>query len=123
MATGRVGALLQELYQRLWEAWGPQGWWPGETPFEVALGAILTQNTNWRNVARVIEGLKAEGSLDPLVLGEIPRRIWPNASGPPATTISRPAGSKISWIFLPGALPVPWRKWPRRNGRACGPNC
>ena len=61
---------LLELYQRLFNAFGPQGWWPGETPFEVALGAILTQNTSWRNVALVIEGLKAEGSLDPVVLRE-----------------------------------------------------
>ncbi len=63
---------LQEMYCLLHDTFGPQGWWPGETPFEVALGAILTQNTNWRNVARVIEGLKAEGSLDPLVLKEFP---------------------------------------------------
>ena len=51
---------------------GPQGWWPGETPFEVALGAILTQNTNWQNVARVMAALKAEGILDPVVLREMP---------------------------------------------------
>ena len=61
---------LLEVYQRLLNAFGPQGWWPGETPFEVALGAILTQNTSWRNVALVIGGLKAEGSLDPVVLRE-----------------------------------------------------
>jgi endonuclease-3 related protein len=63
---------LGDLYRLLLDTFGPQGWWPGETPFEAILGAILTQNTNWRNVARVIEGLKAEGSLDPVVLGGIP---------------------------------------------------
>ena len=63
---------LLDLYQRLLTAFGPQGWWPGETPFEVAVGAILTQNTSWVNVARVIEGLKNEGSLDPAVLGKFP---------------------------------------------------
>ena len=62
MAAGRMGTLLQELYQRLWEVWGPQGWWPGETPFEVAVGAILTQNTNWDNVALAIAALKEPGS-------------------------------------------------------------
>ena len=72
MAAMTLKKRLQEMYRLLHDTFGPQGWWPGETPFEVALGAILTQNTNWRNVARVIEGLKAEGSLDPLVLGEIP---------------------------------------------------
>jgi endonuclease-3 related protein len=74
--------LLQDLYEKLWQAFGPQGWWPGETPFEVALGAILTQNTNWRNVARVIEDLKRDGALDAGILREMPdaelaRRLRP----------------------------------------------
>ncbi len=61
-----------QLYRRLWEAFGPQGWWPGETPFEVAVGAILTQNTNWRNVARAIAGLKQADKLTPAALGAMP---------------------------------------------------
>lgn len=69
---GHITDLLKELYDRLWQAFGPQGWWPGETPFEVALGAILTQNTNWGNVARVITALKAEDAIDPRVLRELP---------------------------------------------------
>ena len=72
MAAGRVGPLLQELYQRLWEVWGPQGWWPGDTPFEVAVGAILTQNTNWGNVARAITALKDQDLLTPQALHELP---------------------------------------------------
>jgi endonuclease-3 related protein len=72
MAVSRCTARLQELYRRLYDAFGPQGWWPGETPFEVALGAILTQNTNWRNVSRVITALKDEGQLDPALLGNMP---------------------------------------------------
>ncbi|MEJ5330627.1 MAG: endonuclease III domain-containing protein [Desulfobaccales bacterium] len=63
---------MKALYDRLLDAFGPQGWWPGETPFEVALGAILTQNTNWQNVARVLENLKARGLLDPFRLYELP---------------------------------------------------
>jgi endonuclease-3 related protein len=63
---------LQELYQRLWEVWGPQGWWPGETAFEVAVGAILTQNTNWNNVARAIKALKEEAVLEPGALHDLP---------------------------------------------------
>jgi endonuclease-3 related protein len=83
MAAARVGELLQELYQKLWDAFGPQGWWPGETPFEVILGAILTQNTNWRNVARVLAGLKEEGLLQSQALREMPetelaRRLKPS---------------------------------------------
>ncbi len=52
------------IYQRLLVHYGPQGWWPGETPFEVMVGAILTQNTAWQNVARAIARLQAVGCLD-----------------------------------------------------------
>jgi endonuclease-3 related protein len=72
MAASLLKTRLLELYHRLWDRFGPQGWWPGETPFEVALGAILTQNTNWQNVSRVMEALKAEGDLDPAVLARMP---------------------------------------------------
>jgi endonuclease-3 related protein len=72
MAGAWLGDLLGELYQRIYAAFGPQGWWPGETPLEVALGAILTQNTNWNNVARVLAALKAEGFFNPRALREMP---------------------------------------------------
>lgn len=51
------------MYDRLWRAWGPQQWWPGETPTEIAVGAILTQNTAWTNVERAIARLKGAGAL------------------------------------------------------------
>ncbi|RMF77522.1 MAG: endonuclease III domain-containing protein [Nitrospirae bacterium] len=54
---------LLEIYRRLYRAFGPQHWWPGEGPFEVAVGAVLTQNTAWRNVERAIANLKREGVL------------------------------------------------------------
>jgi endonuclease III related protein len=72
MAQSSLKNRLLDLYQHLFAAFGPQDWWPGETPFEVALGAILTQNTNWLNVSRVITTLKAQGELDPRSLGEMP---------------------------------------------------
>lgn len=72
MAAGPRGRLLNELYCRLWEACGPQGWWPGDTPFEVAVGAILTQNTNWANVARAIQVLKDRELLTPAALQDLP---------------------------------------------------
>lgn len=72
MAGSFTKQRLVALYRQLFDAFGPQGWWPGETPFEVALGAILTQNTNWLNVSRVIAALKDQGDLDPHRLGEMP---------------------------------------------------
>jgi endonuclease-3 related protein len=57
--------LLLTIYQRLYDAYGPRHWWPGETPFEVMVGAILTQNTSWRNVEKAIQNLKEKGFLNP----------------------------------------------------------
>jgi len=56
---------LMAIYDRLLERFGPQGWWPAETPFEVMVGAVLTQNTAWRNVARAIANLKAAEAMEP----------------------------------------------------------
>ena len=61
-------AMLQEVYDRLFAAFGPQHWWPGQTPFEVMIGAVLVQNTSWKNVERAIESLRVEGMLEPHAL-------------------------------------------------------
>ena len=56
---------LTEIYQLLYEAFGPQNWWPGETRFEIIVGAILTQNTNWKNVEKAIANLKSARYMGP----------------------------------------------------------
>jgi len=56
---------LKEIYDLLFERFGPQDWWPGDTPFEVIVGAILTQNTNWTNVEKAITNLKNAKLLSP----------------------------------------------------------
>jgi endonuclease-3 related protein len=56
---------LSAIYRTLLRFFGEQGWWPAETPFEVIVGAMLTQNTAWRNVEQAIENLKEEGVLTP----------------------------------------------------------
>jgi len=73
MAAVPARKLLQELFEILLAYFGPQGWWPGESPLEVALGAILTQNTNWNNVARVLSSLKERGLLDAGALLALPQ--------------------------------------------------
>ncbi|GAF99614.1 unnamed protein product, partial [marine sediment metagenome] len=54
---------LMSFYQALWARYGPQGWWPGQSSFEVMVGAVLTQNTNWKNVEKAIANLKTANSL------------------------------------------------------------
>jgi endonuclease III related protein len=55
--------VLRDYYHALYTAWGAQHWWPGETPFEVIVGAYLTQNTSWTNVERALANLRTAGVL------------------------------------------------------------
>ncbi len=61
-----------ELYDAMVERFAHQQWWPGDTPLEVCIGAILTQNTNWRNVEKAIANLKAAGLVSISALLETP---------------------------------------------------
>ena len=56
---------LSDVFHRLFRQYGHQHWWPGETPFEMAAGAILTQSTAWQNVEKAINNLKTAGALIP----------------------------------------------------------
>ena len=53
-----------DIHRRLLDAYGPQHWWPAESPFEMMVGAILTQNTNWKNVEKAMLNLKDADALD-----------------------------------------------------------
>ena len=55
---------LNKIFRTLLETFGPRNWWPGETPLEVIIGAVLTQNTSWKNVERAIGNLKTKKLLD-----------------------------------------------------------
>lgn len=63
-----TGQKVQQIYKLLFERFGPQHWWPGDTKDEIIVGAILTQNTNWQNVEKAIGNLKKASlmSLDKL---------------------------------------------------------
>jgi len=63
--------LIHTIQQRLYGHFGPLDWWPAETPFEVAVGAILTQNTAWTNVEYAIDNLKRAGVMSPQDLAEL----------------------------------------------------
>ncbi len=51
------------MFEILFGHFGPQHWWPGDSPFEMMVGAVLTQNTNWKNVEKAIDNLKSKGLL------------------------------------------------------------
>lgn len=63
--------LLMEIYQRLSRHFGPQHWWPGDSPLEIIMGAILTQNTAWANVEKSIGKLRNAGALSFEALSDI----------------------------------------------------
>jgi len=75
---------LLNMYNAMLESLGPSHWWPGETAFEVCVGAILTQNTNWGNVEKAIANLARQDLLDPLKLFE--------TDGDRVAELIRPAG-------------------------------
>ncbi len=62
---------LEKIYHNLDGYFGDLKWWPGETPFEIIVGAILTQNTNWSNVEKAIGNLKSRKLLTPQKLGRV----------------------------------------------------
>ncbi|HWQ03301.1 MAG TPA: endonuclease III domain-containing protein [Candidatus Nitrosotenuis sp.] len=72
-ATVAAPRALQQYFDALFAALGPQRWWPGRTPFEVIVGAILTQNTSWTNVERAIANLRREKLLTPAALERVPQ--------------------------------------------------
>lgn len=55
--------MLEKIYEELYNAYGPQDWWPADEPFEVVVGAILTQNVSWSNVIKAIRNLKERDVL------------------------------------------------------------
>lgn len=66
--------MIKSIYRKLYSKFGPQYWWPAKTPFEVMVGAILTQNTSWSNVEKAIANLKIHGLLSAEKLRKIPEK-------------------------------------------------
>lgn len=63
---------LSNVYSLLFNAFGPQRWWPGENRFEMMIGAMLAQNTSWRNVERAIDNLRQADLIEPHALYAVP---------------------------------------------------
>ena len=62
---------LLEIYRLLFQQYGPQHWWPGDSPFEVMVGAILTQSAAWQNVEKAITNLKTAGAMSPSAVRDL----------------------------------------------------
>jgi len=71
MDNQSVGKALLNIYRRLLANYGPQHWWPAEEPFEVIVGAILTQSAAWGNVEKAINNLRAAKVLSPKALRQL----------------------------------------------------
>lgn len=63
---------LLKAYDLMYRRFGYQDWWPGDTDFEICIGAILTQNTAWSNVEKAIQNIKNQNALDPFIIYKMP---------------------------------------------------
>ena len=69
--VGDAGRIVRQVYDLLYERYGPQGWWPAKTKLEVVLGAILVQSTAWGNAAKALDAIRKAGVLDVAALARM----------------------------------------------------
>lgn len=91
---------LREIYTRLYAQYGPQHWWPAESRWEIMVGAILTQNTAWRNVDRALANLKRADALAPRQIRALSRARLAQLIRPAGFTASKPRRLKTLAAFL-----------------------
>lgn len=76
--------MIPQIFSSLYEHYGDQNWWPADSAFEIMVGAILTQNTNWTNVEKALQSLRDRQALDPQVIMNTPQdelAQWIRSSG------------------------------------------
>ena len=94
---GGTDATPLSMFRLMSEHFGPLSWWPARTPFEVMVGAILTQNTAWRRVVPAIEALDEAGALDPRAMDGLPQARLAD--------LVRPAGTfRVKARYLEGLV-------------------
>ena len=81
--------LLMQVYQRLYRRYGPQGWWPGDGPLDVVIGAILTQSAAWTNVEKALSNLKEAGVMSIEDIRDIPEERLADLLRPSGTFNSK----------------------------------
>ncbi|MFZ0663181.1 MAG: base excision DNA repair protein [Acidobacteriaceae bacterium] len=96
----QAAARLRRFYSQLVEAYGPQLWWPAKTPFEVVIGAYLTQNTAWTSVERSIANLAARGLLRVEAIRALPEAELQELIRPSGYMVRKAAAIKTFVAFL-----------------------
>lgn len=99
MRSGAAGR-LRELYSCLVDTYGPQQWWPAKTPFEVVIGAYLTQNTAWTSVEKSIANLAGRGLLSVAAIRALPEEELRELIRPSGYMTRKAAGIKVFVAFL-----------------------
>lgn len=98
--SSQAASRLRSMYHALLDAYGPQGWWPADSPLEVIVGAYLTQNTAWRSVERSLANLSARGALHLDGLRAIPEEELRALIRPSGFMIRKAAAIKAFIHFL-----------------------
>jgi len=111
-----LNSRLREIYDALREEFGHRSWWPGDGPFEVMVGAILTQNTNWDNVETAIDNLKERDVLNPPAILNVEQEDLQDLVRPAGYYRQKAARVKrlSQWLMdnCDGAVEL-LQKWPR----------
>jgi endonuclease-3 related protein len=109
MAMTAAEKRLRKIYELLMAAYGPRQWWPAESPFEVCVGAILTQNPSWRNVEKAIANLKREGILSPRGMNDTDTVLLAEIIRPAGfhNVKSRRLKSFVAWLLAKSGGDVP----------------
>ena len=100
MADSPPGRRLEEIYLRLSSHFGPQHWWPAESSWEIMVGALLTQNTSWKNVEKALANLKRARRLEPARLRQLRTDRLAALIRPAGFTSSKPKRLKRLVAFL-----------------------
>ncbi|RMD71623.1 MAG: endonuclease, partial [Gammaproteobacteria bacterium] len=104
---------IAAIYALLHHAYGPQRWWPGETPFEIMVGAVLTQNTAWHNVEKAIARLREAGWLEAGAIDALPQELLEERIRPAGCfrVKARRLKTLCAWYLQQGGFEA-LRRWP-----------
>ncbi|HEY0759776.1 MAG TPA: base excision DNA repair protein [Acidisarcina sp.] len=96
----RAALKLRAFYDALFASYGAQQWWPAQTPFEVVIGAYLTQNTSWRGVAQSIDRLRERGLLTAAGLRDVSEEELRSVIRPSGYMVRKAAALKafVGWL-------------------------